>query len=423
MDPNQYYALLYDMALATSGETRTSPLLTKALQRLLYHTGFPCGYYVRLNFYNIPGDRFHEIEHAICGARETRIDYEDIELTESVIARGSQLFEDADQIRAIIGDRVKATALLILPVKNDGVFLLLSTSDHTFAKMPYRELLTPILDNFSKNLALTRANETNMRNLEQEILDHKSTLDALKIAKEEVETASNAKSDFLSRMSHELRTPLNAIMGFAQLLAVDADQLSDVHEDYVKEINVASTHLLNLINEVLDMARIESGRLELNLNTIHSEEILAECLTLMQPLANKAVIELHMHLNDKPALVSDRLRIKQVLINLISNAIKYNKAYGHVDIDVRSDGEHVVFSVKDTGTGITDEDREKVFSPFERLNDRDGVEGTGIGMALTAQLVSLLGGSIDFESKKDVGSNFWVRLPKQPADALQQAHA
>ena len=223
---------------------------------------------------------------------------------------------------------------------------------------------------------------------------------------------SEAKSEFLSRMSHELRTPLNAILGFAQLLELDelpADQASSVDQ-----IQVAGKHLLALINEVLDISRIEAGRLTLSTEPVDVGDVLDEVATLLVPVAESATIAMSVDGARARALYvqADRQRLLQVLLNLGSNAVKYNSRGGSVAFLTRAtDGGRVRFEVSDTGPGIAYEQQDKLFLPFSRLGaERSGVEGTGVGLALSKQLVEVMGGSIGVESTPGRGSTFWVEL-------------
>ncbi len=231
------------------------------------------------------------------------------------------------------------------------------------------------------------------------------------------ERASQAKSEFLSRMSHELRTPLNAILGFAQLL--ELDELPENQASSVDQIQVAGRHLLSLINEVLDISRIEAGRVSLSTEPVEVSEVLDEVTTLLGPVAETAGIELSVDSNGSRVLRvrADRQRLLQVLLNLGSNAVKYNSRGGSVAFCTAvGDGGRVRFEVRDTGPGIPHEQQDQLFVPFSRLGaERSAVEGTGVGLALSKQLVEVMGGTIGVDSVPGHGSTFWVEL--LPADA------
>ena len=233
----------------------------------------------------------------------------------------------------------------------------------------------------------------------------------LSAARDEAERANAAKSGFLSGVSHELRTPLNAILGFGQLLELEVREAEQV--DYVQEIMRAGRHLLELINEVLDLARVESGRFTISLESVPVLPMIDECLTLIRPLAEARGLRVVCADQDCSGhVLADRTRLKQVLLNLLSNAVKFNRANGTISIACMAEDDSVQIRVSDTGTGLTPEQQRSLFVAFERLDaDRRGVEGTGIGLALSKSLTDLMGGQIGVESTPGQGSTFWVRMP------------
>jgi len=233
-------------------------------------------------------------------------------------------------------------------------------------------------------------------------------------AKEQAVSANKAKSVFLSSMSHELRTPLNAILGFAQLLRFD-EKLDPEAIDNVNDILSAGKHLLRLINEVLDLAKIESGYMDINIEPVHLAEVFNECQNILQPLAIKHDVELDFTGScfDATFINADITRTNQVLANLISNAIKYNKHKGQVCISCEIKQQLVYISVKDDGPGIAAEDIPKLFIPFNRLGEEysSAIEGTGIGLVITKQLIEHMGGKLFVNSTPGKGSEFKFYLP------------
>lgn len=236
---------------------------------------------------------------------------------------------------------------------------------------------------------------------------------ALREAKEEADRANHAKSDFLSRMSHELRTPLNSILGFGQLL--DRQSPTEMQRPRIRYILSAGRHLLNLINEVLDISRIEAGTLQLSVEPVCVEEAIGEALDLMRPLAAERTITLATNcaLDTATYVLADRQRLKQVLINLLSNAVKYTAVKGCVTVSFAESGKDLTrISVRDTGAGIPVDKLARLFTPFDRLGaEQSTVEGTGLGLALCQRLVHAMNGSIGVNSTLGNGSNFWLDLP------------
>ncbi|HST31532.1 MAG TPA: PAS domain S-box protein [Chthoniobacterales bacterium] len=237
---------------------------------------------------------------------------------------------------------------------------------------------------------------------------------ALEQAKDEADRANKAKSEFLSRMSHELRTPLNAILGFGQLL--ERQSPTPTQRNRIRHVINAGRHLLGLINEVLDISRIEVGRMQFSLEPVCVLETIEETLDLMRPLAHERSIKLRadVDLDGSVHVLADRQRFKQVLLNLLTNAVKYTPVYGSVIVSCIENGnENLRIRVADTGPGIAKEKLARLFTPFDRLGaEQSDVEGTGLGLALSQRLMHAMGGLIGVENSCDRGSIFWVELPR-----------
>ena len=252
----------------------------------------------------------------------------------------------------------------------------------------------------------------------------------LESAKAAAEKANLAKSEFLSSMSHELRTPLNAVLGFAQLMASETPPPSVPQQRSIDQILKGGWYLLRLINEILDLAMIESGKVTMSQEAMSLTDVLQDCQTMIEPQAQKRGIQMRFPSFEQPFYVhADRTRVKQVMINLLSNAIKYNQTGGSVVVSCTPSGaERVRVSVQDTGAGLTAEQLAQLFQPFNRLGQESSIEeGTGIGLVVTKQLVELMGGVIGVESDVGAGTTFWVELngssaPELVLDGVQALH-
>ncbi|MBV8157198.1 MAG: response regulator [Dyella sp.] len=234
-----------------------------------------------------------------------------------------------------------------------------------------------------------------------------------KQAQTTAESANRAKSDFLSSMSHELRSPLNAILGFAQLMASDSPRPTSSQQTSIDQILKAGWHLLELINEVLDLAKIEAGQASLSPEPVSVADALRECHSMVEQQALKRGVGMRFPSLDHPCYVrADRTRFKQILLNLLSNAIKYNREHGTVEVQCGETlGGRIHISVRDTGAGLEPERLAQLFQPFNRLGQEAGLEeGTGIGLVVAKRLVELMEGAIGAESAVGVGSVFWIEL-------------
>jgi len=255
------------------------------------------------------------------------------------------------------------------------------------------------------------------QHLTTEIAEHKATQQQFIAAKEYAEAANKAKTGFLSSMSHELRTPLNAIMGFSQLLDTDPDQpLTKIQQESIDHILHSSKHLLGLIDQVLDLAKIEAGKINLTIEPFHPSAIITQALDTAKAIAPRSCVTVISELpNTKlPYIQGDETRLYQILLNLLSNAIKYNKEGGTATLTCKTlAAEHMLrVSISDSGSGIPEERQHELFEPFHRLgHEKLTIAGTGIGLTISKHLVELMNGKIGFESKAGVGSCFWVDLP------------
>lgn len=284
----------------------------------------------------------------------------------------------------------------------------------------------PEYDNKGQLVGLRGSNIdiTQKKNFEQQIIELNRDLELkIKSRTEELEKANEAKSEFLSRMSHELRTPMNSILGFAQLL--EMGELNNTQKKAVGHILHSGRHLLSLINEVLDISKIESGHLSISPEPVKPDDVITEAIGIMASLSEKSGIAISYSagIQKDISVLTDKQSYKQILLNLLNNAIKYNRPHGKVQIELTltDGGEYAKLQVSDTGIGISKEDISRLFIPFERIGaDKTGIEGTGLGLAVVKKLVDAMGGKLGVESTPGVGSSFWVsfKVVEQQIESL-----
>lgn len=291
-----------------------------------------------------------------------------------------------------------------VPIFNEGEVIGMFAIAN--GRADYSRELVAWLEPFTSTCAL-------LINLYRQLNEREAVTEQLRQARDEAERASRAKTEFLSSMSHELRTPLNAIMGFAQLLQNNRRApLAERQLRQVEQIYKSGNHLLKLINEVLDLARIEAGRIDMSFEPIDMADVVREVCDILSPVARQHHVQLLAQTARCCTVTADYTRLKQVLINLISNAIKYNRPQGQVHIGCHAEQQQLRISVRDTGPGIAADKLDQLFQPFNRLGAENGViEGTGVGLALTKSIIEQMQGKIGVNSVPGQGCEFWFCLP------------
>jgi signal transduction histidine kinase len=299
----------------------------------------------------------------------------------------------------------------------------LGATDYVIKRSNYLLALPAVVENAFYRVQTARE-QSALRalnaSLERKVAERTAELEAARLA---AEAANQSKSAFLARMSHDLRTPLNAILGFSQLLTLDP-ALSDAAgaQRQAGLIHDAGKHLLSMVDEVLDVARIESGNLRLSLATVDACRLVQESVQLVDPLAARHGVTLRRQPGEGACLVhADHTRLRQVLVNLLTNAVKYNRPGGRVDVSLGDEADGVRISVSDTGRGMTAAQMAALFQPFNRLGaEASGVEGTGLGLVIARQLVDAMQGRLNVSSEPGVGSTFTITLPLAKAMQLRE---
>jgi len=390
----QLQQVLYDMALAMAGEPDLERLTRSFLQRLLYHSNYSIGLLVECE--TVDGERQARLVQSL-GARSL------LSVKGEVLPADADFFATSgavalEQVPACLQPALRQARHCLRMKAGEKLCFLLASQE-----APGDDLLAgklePILVRFAEAYQIIAQADRQRAELQR--------------AKESAERANAAKDEFLSRMSHELRTPMNAILGFGQLLESEPE-LSPDQQEYTHEILTAGRHLLALINEILDLARVESGNVDLDLMPIGVDKAVDDCLAMVRATADARGVKLSIQRSTLDTQVTaDTLRLRQALLNLLSNAIKYNRPQGRVDVDIQATEDGFVrVTVQDTGNGIPAERLDEIFEPFNRLGaDLTDIEGTGIGLTITQRLVELMHGRVGVRSVVGEGSAFWLDLP------------
>lgn len=354
-------------------------------------------------------------------------------ITEQFVSEASHYDEHSDQLKFIksgtsafvfyeelpvelriidYAKRCVSVAVLHLVDKGNVIgCIILGTPEALSIPVPLQKGIEVIVNLISHAIIRIKS-ENEIRSFSESLeIKIQERTEQLEMAKSEADRANHSKSEFLSRMSHELRTPLNSILGFTQLM-----NRSDTNPESKKRINQimnSGMYLLDLINEVLDLSQVESGSVSLSLEPVQLSGIITEILDIIQPIAEKR--EVKLELTESPFndlfVKADSQKLKQVLINLVNNSVKYNRQGGEVEVSITTSGENIRINIRDTGIGIAAEDIPKLFVPFQRIGaEISEVEGTGLGLAVAKKLVVAMNGNIGVESVAAIGSNFWIEL-------------
>jgi signal transduction histidine kinase/ActR/RegA family two-component response regulator len=423
MERERILTVLYDLVLAIGGEVHLDALLVRTLQRLLFHTAYPAGV-VLLNVDAADPRARADVSCVIGNFELAAHQGERLDLPGELLRGGAEVVRDEALIHALPGC-ARCQACLRLPIEGEGVILLLApTAPET--DLPITQIFQPVMGNLAKAITLCR--------------NHAAYTRALLDAKRAAESASQAKTVFLANMSHEIRTPLNAIIGMAYLAG--RNSVDDTTRDQLGKITQAAQHLLNVINDILDISKIEAGKMQLNASDFEFGAVLANVLTLVDAKLREKGLALATEVD--PALsgpfIGDPVRLGQILLNLIGNAVKFTE-HGRIAVRARADLEDadgsvwVRVEIEDTGIGIAPEQQARLFHVFEQADGSNSRQygGTGLGLAISRHLVAMMGGEVGVVSVPTVGSTFWftARLrrgrqqvrgePSVDAEAIPQA--
>lgn len=405
MNREQILSILYEMAIVIGGETSLQPLLTKTLQRLMYHTSFPAGM-ILSGAKGEPPVLQARLETAIGDFDLTRLAGTEIQLPSAIALGDAAIETDPALISRLPCRKDHYTTFLRLPVERYGVIILLAPAVPE-SGLPVTRVFRPIISNFAKAILLCQRNET----YTSELISQRN------LAAE----ANRAKSVFLANMSHELRTPMNAILGFAQLLQKD-ESLTELQRSRIDTISRSGHHLLTLINDVLEISKIEAGKVTAQPRAFDLQEVFASIEEMVRMRAEKKGLAMRIEVDDRlPHYVrGDDKKLRQVLVNLLGNAVKFTQ-HGTITLRVtRDDGSAIRFDVIDTGCGVAPEEQAKIFEAFYQTADasRRG-EGTGLGLTISREYVELMGGTLEMESAINRGSTFHFSIPLEPVTSVQ----
>ncbi len=411
MNSEAVLAILYDLTLTFGSEIRVDALLTRVLQRMLYHTSFPAGVAL-LDVRDEPAGCSAVIRVAVGDRALATLRGVRVELPPPLVRGPLSMLEDPALLRAL-GGRADYQCALKLPVDARATLLLLSPRLPR-QTLPFTQLFAPVLSHLARSLALCDENERLTASLRSELAIRTQAEAELRRARDEAEEANRSKSAFLANMSHEIRTPMNAILGFTHLLRRDVSDPRQV--DRLDKIARSAQHLLGILNDVLDLSKIEAERLQIEETSVDVGALVDHVISMVTERARARGLALTSHVDPRLtrcALLGDPLRLTQVLLNYVNNAVKFTPS-GAITVratleDDGDDAALVRFEVEDTGIGLTAEQMARLFRPFEQAQRSTTRQygGTGLGLAISRRLALLMGGDVGVRSEQDAGSTFW----------------